>query len=552
MSSAVEGAPAERETVDLDNDGNWTISMPPRFGTPGGLQWHNLLYPAMFRRTPRKRVLAWMEVSRRQRTVKITDEYGTVSVFGLAASGYTALRHLVCAAGLTVFAPLGIHPGAFPWILESLDDTQHAKLLCSGRGVVSGVHYHEGNKHGAVVSPESWGFSDLPEPIRGHRFVSAVRRVCDAALVGTFDTAASFGEAVLHAFWRHAGLPRVWRLPARLAEWFHTAPSFGGRILTPCVGMVLGEVWEADLRRAYPRQLAKGVPWGTPVFCGRNSEHVLIDSATSHGLWRIRVHEDIVRGPVGIDSGRYGSRVEYDLAAGEYELPLWKEQVLAFLETGQVTMEWLYGYAWDELGTHLAGYVEQMEEYRVHAETAGDPIGAALVKRAVNGAIGRFGMASNYAVIPADDAIPGDRLFVLPVWCRHVDNPLDSPLAALRELDCERTTPIHWLSYIRVAVGLTLWRVQRDEEQRGNRVALENVDGIYFVEKPVSCDDSRVWKLTKLSECWLPYNRAVVFQLDTGGEIYRLEQKLPGIPKSSRANWVEAYRVKVLRKARGP
>lgn len=541
MSSSAPPVPLDEGAPELEIvDERYIVRYPPRVGGPEGLQWHNLIYPAYFRRKPRQRTLAFMTVSRKRGTVQLTDEYGTVSAFGLDASGYTALRAAACAARLTVFAPLGSHPSCYPWIMNDLEDTRHARILCSGRGVVSGVHWQLGNRHAAVVSPESWGFSDLGLDWIG--FLPAVRQAQSLGGVGTYDTSASWGEALLHRYWRAHNVPRVWRLPRQLVQWFTQHTNCGGRTITPAVGGRFGELWEADLRRAYPRQLANGVPWGRPVLLWRGCDG-LHEGVTSHGLWRVTVHDEILRGPVGIGNGRYGSRVEWDLQPGEYELTLWKEQVIALLETGRASVEWLYGYCWDEFSTALAGYVEEMEGYREQADADNNSAVSHMVKRAVNGAIGRFGMVGNFDVVPEADATPGDRLFVLPVWCASCDNPLDSPMAALRESESERCTPLHWLSYIRVMTGLAIYRVQREEEQRGNSVVLENVDCLYFTKLPLACDDTHRWRLVRLDRCWLPYHRGVVYQVSG-----RLVMKLPGAARRNRGTWVAAY----IAKGSGP
>lgn len=496
--------------------------------------YQELYYPNRLYVRPRQRVYAELTLHREAETAVIEDEFGTLAFFPLGWAGYDEAVRYATAKRLTVVTRFAEGVSIFPWLAAALEDERANILASSSLGVV-GVSVHRGRSHCSFINGASW-HRDLFRDNQTHAFLQTLRRVANRTGVGSYDTPAAAGTALLYRQWQDLGLPIIQRASGALEDVL-TCYRVGGRVESAGVGRAYPTLYEADIRSAYPSIVAGGLPWGAPRYEQVEKNPARGQFQPLYGLWRFRLDAPLRNAPV--PTKRWALRdapVQWTLPEGDYLYGGWQEEIEALRALG-IRVSYDYGWSWARTSNELSPWVNEMNDYRDAFEAEQDEDAATVVKVMTNAAIGRWGSTGALlSMLPIEESYTGDKIVALPHWA-FVDSPNDPPLLAIHEEPgMGRCAPLHWSSWIHMQVRMEVYRIARLAAQAGYEVASVNYDGL-LTNEPLLVAESRFgWKYVVHHNARIPYPRALVSHVKG-----RVQETLPGFPKVARKERMDEW-----------
>lgn len=509
------------------------------------------LYPRYFYRPRLPGQLAVLHWRDRWDMRHLMREDGTMEAFAPDYTGYQALVAYLLAHRITCYTDFGHGHQREQWTAEAWrEQTERlaaglrprATLLCRpSRGLI-GLRWRGNRSRAALLAASTWGREEPDDLV----WLASIRAACAALDMDVQDTAASLGTNVLLRYWQRERLPRMGRLQGECTD-LMVRYSVGGRAEQYGeTGMVYPRVREYDVKSAYPRAAALGVPWGTGAYIGRGDAPELRGREMVYGLWAVTVHDDLEMAPIPDRAwGLRDSALRWDLPAGEYTYGGWLPEIEALRARG-ASVEWLYGWSWPEPSTALAGWVDEMGAARAAQERIGRDDVAANIKQGTNAAIGRWNMEPVWSeMVPAERAQVGDTAVQLAgcVGDEACAADFELPSVFVHEEVDRRATPLQWGSYVKMVVRMALYEQVWAERARGNTVVMSNFDAVYVVEPmEVAQDSPWVWKEKDWLDFSMPYARALTAWLEDGKEGMQYVQILPGFARKMRAPPLEVLR----------
>ena len=497
--------------------------------------------PHWWRGRTRERLYCWLHAPEAGRPARVIDERGQIWEADASLplypqlAAYAQQRDGNRAGGRTIYFNASQHDMRW-WaqlVLEASRDKK-AELSFTKKTGFRGIRWpHAGRRRGsALLMDGAWGRSDhAPSPAD---FIGALRRTMDCFGVGDYDSAGSLGEATLAKFWTEGGFRRLWRLPPRIVGWL-SAYMIGGRAFGPIAETEYPVTRHLDLSSAHATAVKRGLPAGEGVWYGMrpaNRDLVLF------GLWEVEVLRDAPSTPVPYRE-RWGdrpSRLIWHLDAGTtFRYAGWAEEMDLLEEMGVARVSWCGGLGWERLDTFVTPWMDRITNQRSIAEEMGDDLVAGFCKQVANATVGMWSLHDpEYQVVTYHEAGPEDAPIEFMNYFRGPDLGPSGLFLKTISSQPKVAHPVHWASYVRMAVRLEQWHQEQREMASGNRVVAGNFDSLTIVgDRPIAqaTNDERVAAVQEAHPwMWRETEHGVTIVLDARSELYPGEGagKTPG------------------------
>jgi hypothetical protein len=280
---------------------------------------------------------------------------------------------------------------SFPYIDEVIHDHQ-ATVVCSKRGIITGIRIGRGNRSEWVIVPKTWNERWSKEDMELDGLLVELRSVFDHFGIGVHPTPSSLGYELMTQSWAEHGLLRHTK-PGGSCQQFIKDHMSGGRVDTPGIGQrrEIADLW--DMSSGYVSKFGRQST-GTAVPFRR--------IISSYQNWfsrvEVRINNELPLGAFPVRELTRRGRVSYPTHPGIYNAYLWKGQVEDAASLGcDISIKG--GFAWTESTTDPQFWCDQIFTKRVEAEIAGDRTLARYCKGIAVKAIGRHAGGNDFHIL---------------------------------------------------------------------------------------------------------------------------------------------------------